>query len=130
MQFRKRLPYVGLIFLIILLGLLSRQFALIPVSTGDALWATMIFFIVRFFLVDARVNSVAWIGLLICYLVEFSQLYQQPWINNIRQTLPGRLILGQGFLWSDLIAYAIGIFIAYLIDSAVAGKRSLTKGSK
>ena len=127
MQFRKRLPYVGLVFLIILLGLLSRQFAVIPVSTGDALWATMIFFIVRFFLVDARVNSVAWIGLLICYLVEFSQLYQQPWINNLRQTLPGRLILGQGFLWSDLIAYAVGIFIAYLIDSALARKRSLTK---
>jgi len=130
MQFRKRLPYVGLVFLIILLGLLSRQFAVIPVSTGDALWATMIFFIVRFFLVDTRANSVAWIGLLICYLVEFSQLYQQPWINNLRQTLPGRLILGQGFLWSDLIAYAVGIFIAYLMDSALARKRFLTKGSK
>lgn len=128
MQLKKRLVYVGLIFLIIVLGLLSRQVAVIPLSTGDALWATMIFFIVRFFLVDARVRSVAWIALLICYLVEFSQLYQEPWINNIRQTLPGRLILGQGFLWTDLIAYAVGIFIAYLIEVGLVRNNGVADG--
>jgi hypothetical protein len=124
----KRLAYVGLILIIIMLGLLSRQVAVIPLSTGDALWATMIFFMVRFFLVDSRMRSVALIGLSICYLVEFSQLYQAKWINDIRQTLPGRLILGQGFLWTDLIAYAIGIFIAYLVDVALEKSRFITKG--
>lgn len=128
MQLRKRLLYVGLIFLIILLGLVSRQVAAIPLSTGDALWAMMIFFIVRFCLINANIRSIAWIGLLICYLVEFSQLYQEVWINNIRQTVLGHLILGQGFLWTDLVAYAVGILIAYFLDVALI--RNVFLGNK
>ena len=50
--------------------------------------------------------------LMIYYMVEISQLYQVQWLNNIRMTTPGRLVLGQGFLWGDIISYTIGITIA------------------
>jgi hypothetical protein len=50
-------------------------------------------------------------------MVEISQLYQAEWFNAIRITMPGRLILGQGFLWSDIISYTIGISIAAFIES-------------
>ena len=40
--------------------------------------------------------------------VELSQLYHAPWIDSIRQTTLGGLILGFGFLWSDLACYAVG----------------------
>jgi len=54
-------------------------------------------------------------ALAFAYGVEFSQLYQADWINSLRQTTLGGLVLGFGFKWSDLVAYTLGIFLgAYL----------------
>ncbi len=53
-------------------------------------------------------KKVALISILTCFLIEFSQLYQAEWINEIRKTRLGGLILGFGFLWSDLVSYAVG----------------------
>ena len=36
--------------------------------------------------------------------VEESQLYHASWIDSIRGTTLGALVLGHGFLWSDLPA--------------------------
>jgi hypothetical protein len=44
-------------------------------------------------------------------MVEISQLYHAPWIDSIRQTALGGLVLGFGFLWTDLVCYSVGIFI-------------------
>ncbi|MGX5687423.1 ribosomal maturation YjgA family protein [Arcticibacter tournemirensis] len=82
-----RIVYVGLISLIILLGILSRRISIIPLSVGDVLWAMMIFFIVRLLFIDSSVRLIVLISLSICYLVEISQLYQEEWINSIRQTI-------------------------------------------
>ncbi|MCU0551228.1 MAG: DUF2809 domain-containing protein [Leptolyngbya sp. Prado105] len=46
--------------------------------------------------------------------VEFLQLYQPAWLQVIRATLPGRLVLGNTFLWSDFPPYAIGCFLGWL----------------
>jgi len=100
---------------VIALGLLSRKLP-VPLWIGDGLWALMVYLIVRILFINAPVGKVAIISLLFSFGIEFSQLYQAPWINAIRQTLPGRLILGQGFLWSDLLAYSIGIGIGTLAD--------------
>ena len=60
-----------------------------------------------------------WKLALICYVLgvadELLQLYHAPWIESIRQTRIGGLILGFGFLWSDIICYAVGIVIAYVM---------------
>ena len=56
------------------------------------------------------------IALTVCYAIELSQLYKAVWIEAIRQTMPGRLVLGSGFLYSDLLAYAIGTAFAFFID--------------
>jgi hypothetical protein len=40
--------------------------------------------------------------------VEFSQLHDAPWIDAMRATIPGKLILGNTFHWPDLLAYALG----------------------
>lgn len=46
---------------------------------------------------------------------ELLQLYHAPWIEAIRQTRIGGLLLGFGFLWSDIICYAVGVMLAYLL---------------
>lgn len=112
----KRGTYVLLILLTIATGLSSRKVAGIPAATGDALWAVMIYFMIRMLWLQRSIKFAGLLSLLICFTVEFSQLYQAPWINAIRATLPGRLVLGQGFLWSDLPAYALGVAFGMLID--------------
>ena len=51
--------------------------------------------------------------------VEVSQLYQAPWINALRATRIGALALGQGFLWSDVVCYALGVTLAVAVDSRI-----------
>lgn len=46
-------------------------------------------------------------------LLEFLQLWQPDWLQAIRATLPGRLVLGNSFTWSDFPYYAIGCFFGW-----------------
>ena len=56
------------------------------------------------------------IALAFAFSVEISQLYQAPWINEIRSTTLGALVLGFGFLVSDLVCYSVGVCAGYLLD--------------
>jgi hypothetical protein len=57
-------------------------------------------------------------------LVEISQLYHAPWIDSIRQTTPGGLVLGFGFLWTDLVCYSVGIAIESLTEWGIGRVRA------
>jgi hypothetical protein len=52
-------------------------------------------------------------------LIEVSQLYHAPWLDSIRHTILGGLILGFGFLWSDLACYAVGVGLGVAIELRV-----------
>ena len=83
---------------------------------GDALWAMMIFF--GFGIIFTKISTVKlffW-SLAFSWCVEFSQLYHAEWIDKIRITIPGRLVLGSIYYWPDLIAYSVGIGIAVLLE--------------
>jgi hypothetical protein len=95
----------------------------VPQWVGDLLWALMVYLMVRVLLINTSIKQVAIISLAFCFVIEFSQLYQADWINHIRQTLPGRLILGQGFLWSDLVAYMGGVMIGMLGERLFSKRR-------
>lgn len=88
---------------------------MIPLIVGDILYAVMMFLIIRFLLISTKIQKVTIISLSICYCIEFFQLYQAPWINQIRNSTLGALVLGRGFLWSDMVAYTIGIGITFLL---------------
>ena len=115
-RLKTRITYFILIIFIIILGLLSRHIAGIPLFIGDVLWATMVYFIVRFLFITQTINWVLIASLLFCYTIEFSQLYQAPWINNIRHTVIGGLILGEVFLWGDMLSYTVGVAIGIFIE--------------
>jgi hypothetical protein len=65
---------------------------------------------------DRSILTRAGISLALAFLVEVSQLYHAPWIDGIRNTTLGGLVLGFGFLWSDLVCYLIGIVAGALIE--------------
>jgi hypothetical protein len=114
---KSRLLYLCLVLTTITIGVLSRHITGIPLFIGDVLWGLMVYFIVRFLFINKSIKWVSIISLLFCYAIEFSQLYQAPWINSIRHTVIGGLVLGEIFVWGDLLCYTVGIGIGILINS-------------
>lgn len=47
-------------------------------------------------------------------ILEFLQLWQPDWLQAVRATLPGRLVLGNAFTWMDFPYYAIGCLVGWL----------------
>ncbi|MCJ8311593.1 MAG: DUF2809 domain-containing protein [Saccharospirillaceae bacterium] len=118
---RKLSLYSVLLVITIICGLLSRS-SLIPmpqlISTyaGDTLWAMMLFWIFCCLRPKASTLTVALLTMTFAFCIEFSQLYHANWIDVIRHTRVGALVLGFGFKFSDLICYVVGILIAAVID--------------
>jgi len=113
---RNRAIYIILTVTVILSGLALRKYqeflpSFLAEYSEDTLWALMIFLISGFFFSYNSTLLNAAVALLFCFAVEFSQLYQAEWINSIRHTKIGGLVLGYGFLWSDIICYISGILI-------------------
>ncbi len=118
---RNRVVYALLAIAVVAAGLLWRS-GIIPLphwlsnNGGDALWALMVFVGFGFLLPRASTWVVALLALTFAWGVEFSQLYHAPWIDAIRATIPGRLVLGNTFNWPDLPAYAVGIALGALAE--------------
>ena len=117
--------YFILIVVTIIVGLLSRYYAAVPLFIGDVLWALMVYFIMRFLFIKAQTNRIVIYSMSFCYAIEFSQLYKAPWIDKLRHTLFGRLVLGDTFLWGDLLSYTVGIAIGVLISLFINKKARL-----
>ena len=117
-----RLLYFTLALLTMILGLISRSSTvslpeILTLYAGDTLWAALIYWMIRFF----KPSSTPWVSaimaLAFAFAIEISQLYQAPWINEIRSTTLGALVFGFGFLVSDLVCYAVGVGVGFLLDN-------------
>lgn len=118
---RSRWMYVLAVMVAILLGIGSREYVsvlphFVGEHLGDALWAAMIYFGVRALLVRMSISRAFLLSVGFCFAIEFSQLYQAAYINDIRSTVLGGLILGRGFLYVDLVRYSAGAVGAYVLD--------------
>lgn len=116
MKKQKRLYYALPFLGTILLGLLSRKLTFVPPATGDVLYAVMAYWMFRFVLFRRNLSWALLAALIFCFSIEFLQLLQWKWLVLLRQNRWLRLILGQGFLWSDLLAYISGATLAWIVD--------------
>lgn len=102
-----------------MIGLLSRS-SYAPLMGrayfGDFLYALLFFFIVGFVFPRQPTFKVAVISIFACFLIEVGQLCQADWLNTIRSYRLGGLILGHGFLWSDLVSYTFGGLTGAVMD--------------
>lgn len=124
-RYRSRRLLVAGMVLVVGAGLASRSFPqALPLGLGgypgDALWALLVFLALAFARPGSRTSRLAMAALSVSYLVEAAQLYQDPWVNSIRSTSAGHLVLGQGFDWRDLLAYTVGVGVASGIDVLLA----------
>lgn len=119
--------YVALACLTIGAGLASRRYpeffpAFAARYAGDTLWAAMVFWFLALGWRRASTGRLAASAVAVAFAVECSQLYRAAWIDSVRDTRVGALVLGSGFLWSDLVCYAVGVCIAGVLD-ALAERR-------
>jgi len=109
----------------IFLGIMSRKIPQVPLITGDVLYAVMIYFLIRIVFPYQKVLYIIITALLVCYSIEFLQLYQGNWMVELRKTLFGRYVLGQGFLWSDILAYTFGIATVSCVERIILKYKAL-----
>ena len=118
---RKRSLYIVLAILTMLCGLLSRsQLISLPIFittyAGDTLWALLVFWGFCVLAAHWETWKIFFAAMSFAFAIEFSQFYHAPWIDNLRHTRLGGLVLGFGFKSSDLICYSVGIFFGAFID--------------
>lgn len=89
---------------------------------GDALWALVVFLGFGFLFPRLPSRVLALLAMAFSTVIEFSQLYHAPWIDSIRQTRLGALVLGSVFNWPDFAAYAVGITLGALGEGLLSNR--------
>jgi hypothetical protein len=122
----KRIIYSSLFIFCIWLALETRKHPgffhpVIVEYGGDVIWAGAFLFLQRCIFIKTKAWKLAMICFVLGVIDEYSQLWQFEWIVAARQTYIGRLMLGVGFLWSDMVGYAIGTLLAFAIVLIIEG---------
>ena len=129
----KRVLYGLCCLLTIGVGILWRSKTLgIPLFAakygGDALWALMVFLGMGVIWPVMPTRHRALLALLFSFAIEFSQIYHAPWIDALRATRLGALVLGSVFAWPDLAAYAVGIACGLCAEMVIHRFRAMRGG--
>ena len=131
---KHHLKYGALIALTIIIGLASRNpdvplHPFLSTYMGDTLWALMVYWGFRFVFQHKTMAVSVIAALVFSYLIEISQFYQADWANALREYKIVGLIFGYGFLWSDVICYAIGVLFGYAADRFLLNRPASARSS-
>lgn len=88
----------------------------INIWLGDFLWAFMLYFLGIALFWPRNKQKYTILLVVFCWFVELSQAWHTPWLDAFRDTVIGGLLLGHGFLWSDILAYTAGAWFGYVLD--------------
>lgn len=115
--------YLALALLTIVGGVLSRVLhsgvPLLDKYLGDALYAVLVYLLLRALQPGRRLPITALVALALMAAIESFQLTDIPDIMAHSGNVILKLVaiaLGTGFHWHDMLAYAIGIMSAMLAD--------------
>jgi hypothetical protein len=115
---------------VIALGLASRTPGAPPfvaAHAGDALYAVLVWLLLGVVFPrasSARLAAGAW-G--VCAAIEASQAFHPPWLDALRAHRLVALVLGRGFVWADLVRYAVGVGVCWAGEVAVR-RRAVAPG--
>lgn len=119
---RNRSHFLIFTILTIAVGLFSRSRfipELIYPYLGDLLYCLMFYFVFGFLFPKMESVNVLLFSVATCFVIEISQLVDVNWLNEIRDTTLGKLTLGSGFLWSDLVSYSLGGLLGFGFENYI-----------
>lgn len=115
-----RLLTIVSLLIITPLGFLSKEYygpwkEWVNDSSGDILYEIFWCLFIFLFLPNRKAITIIplWVFVVTC-LIEFLQLWKNPFLDAIRATFVGRTLLGTTFVWLDFPHYAIGCIIGWL----------------
>lgn len=117
----RRLPFLCALPILCAAGLLVRKWSAVSPNFfnmyfPDAAWTMAVYCgFGLLFCRDARLHLP--LALVVSLLIELSQLWHTPFLEALRATTIGGLILGYGFLRSDLICYTVGACVCAAIET-------------
>lgn len=125
---RNRLLCVFLLSVTVVCGLGSRKFSrglpeFVAENAGDCLWTVAVYLAICILFPSWSPFRVLAISIGLSFFVEISQLIDWHYLDRVRQTRVGRLLLGSGFLWVDLVRYCVGGSVAFAMDQPFARSR-------
>lgn len=121
---RRRLGLIICVLVVIAAGLVLRRFGydlglpfLVVKFGGSVLWGAMVYLLCALVAYRARPLTTASVAMAIAVAVELSRLYHLPSLDVFRLTTAGALLLGRVFSVWNMIAYAVGISAACLVEA-------------
>jgi hypothetical protein len=96
---------------------------------GSVLWGAMVLFIVAAIMPGATMPRVAALAMTVAGAVELFRLVHTPWLDALRLTTPGALLLGRVFSPWNIAAYAAGIALAAALPTALTRTASPRPGT-
>jgi len=123
---RRRVFCVVALPIVIAAGLATRSHgeclpAVVATYGGDTLWALALFLTLALVFVSWSRTRLALVAYGLSCIVEVSQFAHPRWLDALRRTRLGALLLGYEFLWSDLVCYAVGVALGVALDVLVVG---------
>ena len=126
--FRTRLCSLLVVMAVIPVGLFARSMradadpgtftGFLATYTGDTLWPVMFYFIGRFIWPRLGFRWLLAGVLMLTLTLEFGQLWQPTWLQWLRRQPVSGFLLGNTFLWSDVVCCLVGSLLAVLLDWA------------
>jgi hypothetical protein len=92
---------------------------------GSAIWGAMVYWVVALLLQRSSVAVTALVAAAIAVATEASQLVHFPWLDQVRRTTIGVLLIGRYFSFGDIVAYLAGIAAAATVDARVIRRRAM-----
>jgi hypothetical protein len=97
---------------------------------GDAAWTIAACAGIRLIRPTLPVLRIALLGYGLSVVVECSQLVHVDPLDEIRSHPLGALLLGRGFLWSDLVAYGVGAIVFGTVFRALDARYAVEDSSQ
>lgn len=100
---------------VLVAGLASRRVDALPAviedHAGDVLWATAVVLAIALTCPQWPPVGVGFAAFAVAVMVEISQLWRPDWLEDLLSNDLAALVLGRGFLWSDIPRYAVGCVV-------------------
>ena len=118
--FKKNYFYLtlGLLLVEVLIALFVNDRIIRP-YIGDFLVVILIYFFLRTF-IDQKPWFLAIATLIFSFLVEFAQYFKVVEWLGLKGNRFAEIIIGAHFSWHDLVAYTLGVGVAYWVDKRIS----------